>query len=220
MPEPASPVHVYGHHRVQAGDVMRGLDTLMHGDSAAVFYSDPPWGPGMMTYFQGLVRKQGVTDVLQPDYRALLDALLLLAARHTTGPIFIEYGERWADDVVAAGTGAGCAHLATFNGRYTSAKRPQHIHLFAPPGLVGAPLVAVAHDLAYRAALEEFTGVQAVVAALKPFVVPNGIVLDPCCGFGLVGKAAVRLGMRFYGNELNAQRLAPCCRWLQREVNA
>jgi hypothetical protein len=213
-------VQVFGGHRVQAGDATAGLDTLMNGATAAVFYSDPPWGPGMMTYFQNLVRKQTGETPAQPDYLTLLRAVLYAAATFTDGPVFIEYGMQWADDVVRAASVAGCAHIATFDAVYTSTKRPLHVHLFAPPRADGALLAGVAASAAYRTAIASATGVAAVVAAIRPFVVPDGIVLDPCCGGGLVAKAAVRCGMRFYGNELNAHRLEPCTKWLRREVNA
>lgn len=51
-------------------------------------------------------------------------------------------------------------------------------------------------------------GYETVIKTMKKFQKAGGIVLDPCCGKGYSAKAALELGMKFRGNELNSKRLA------------
>ncbi len=50
--------------------------------------------------------------------------------------------------------------------------------------------------------------VKLVAAAIAPWAEPDAILVDPCCGLGLMAKAAKKHKMRFFGNELNAARMA------------
>ena len=49
-------------------------------------------------------------------------------------------------------------------------------------------------------------GLRQVLAVLSSVAKPHDVVLDPCCGTGLTARACLRLGLTFYGNELNAAR--------------
>jgi hypothetical protein len=200
-----------GPHRVKLGSITDGLDDLMQGHVADVFYSDPPWGEGLIKGFETLKAKYGEGRVQNVGLPAFLDTLFHLAGRHTKDFVFIEYGKRWENMVINAGVSAGLAYIGTANCLYKSGSKvlPHHVHLFSkfsraiPPG--------------YR--LDLFGNIpdaaDLVEAMLRPLFKPGQSVLDPCCGLGATAVAAKRLGLVFYGNELTQKRLDQTVRRLR-----
>jgi hypothetical protein len=194
-------IQTIGPHRIQTGSIMNGLSELMGGQKADVFYCDPPWGAGTLKAFETLNHKYGekAGSVQLNDF---LVTLFALAVTHTRGPIFIEYGLKWKESVIAAAVAQGLQSVATAVCSYKSGSRvlPHHLHVFAMPECEYPKLDLTAFQaLSNPADLTE--------AVLKQVARPGQIVLDPCCGLGSTAIAAKRLGMVFYGNELTAKRL-------------
>ena len=191
-----------GRHRVRVGSLVDGIDELMCGDKATVFYCDPPWGNAMLKFFQTLRKKQTGVDKQPVDNDRFLAALGTSAKQYARGPVFVEYGLKWADQVIRAMVACGLLHIDTLDVWYGSGKsrRPMHLHVFT----AGA---AFELSAGHRSAIQSTQAGPMVIESLRPYVVEGGIVVDPCCGFGYTAKAAVHHGMRFYGNELNDARL-------------
>lgn len=190
---------------------MSGIEALFaQGEMADIYYCDPPWGPGMMKMFDTMNRKHDPAQPAQEaDYAQLLAKVLQDARRFAKGPVFIQYGVKWEKEVRDLASAAGLTHVATVEAGYASGNGRQHIHIFwtsQPP-----PLPA-----GYLEQVRGTTGWDTARVVTAPFAVPGGILFDPCCGFGASAKAAVGHGMRFYGNELNAVRLARTAAWLKK----
>jgi len=195
-----------GRHRVRHGNVMDGLDDLLRGEKATIFYSDPPWGQGNLNYWSTINKRMAGEQVQQPALTAFLHQIAALAARHTTHVVMIEYGIQWEHQLKAVTDEHALRHLGTATTQYaTGGKlRPLHLHAFAPPGST----FTLPPD--YLGSLEGTHGyatTRAVIGALTRAGL-TGILLDPCCGLGLQARAAVEHGLTFRGNELNAARLA------------
>ena len=207
-------VHQIGHHRARHGNVMNsdGIAELMNGVKASVIYSDPPWGTGNLKYWGTMNKKQtGDTGYTPPKEDAFIDQIFRICATYCDGPILLDMGVRWKDKFIEAGEAHGLIHHGYTTTVYGSKKRPLHHHVFSAQ--------PIANPTAHFPLLEGMTGYAAVEEAIRPFAKPGGILLDPCCGMGYVARAATRLGMTFYGNELNRKRLQKTLNRLERDVN-
>lgn len=197
-----SPITNIGLHRVRHGSIMDGLDELMQGEKAAIFYSDPPWGQGNLKYWQTVnKRNTGATPQPVPPLHDFLRQIFKLAAAHSTGLVFIEYGCQWATQIVNIAAQEGLRHLATAGITYNSPALPMHMHAFTLTA--AAPL-----PQGWQAAVTGKHGFHAARAAVEAAAQPGRIILDPCCGFGGTARLAIKHGMHFRGNELNSARLA------------
>lgn len=194
-----------GVHRLRVGDASGSVAELLAGEKARIFYCDPPWGPRMMQYFRTLADRDSGESAPTRDYRDLLTDLAQQAAVHTVGPVFIEYGPRWRDEVTELCTAAGLIQLAVIEATY--GLLPFHLHVFRPPQALTVDLSMI-HAPHYQKSVQAVKGLKLVLAAIQPFVAHDTPIVDPCSGVGMTAKAALRVGMRFYGNELNATRLA------------
>lgn len=194
-------IQTIGPHRIQTGSIVNGLTELMGGTKADVFYCDPPWGAGTLKAFETLNHKYGekAGSVQLNDF---LVQLFALAATHSRGYVFIEYGLKWKETVIAAALAQGFKHLGTAVCSYKSGSKvlPHHLHTFSL-----APLPLPQIDFGGLGIYTNPADLTEVV--LKAVAGPGQIVLDPCCGLGSTAIAAKRLGMVFYGNELTAKRL-------------
>lgn len=189
--------------RLRTGAARGAMSELLTGERARIFYTDPPWGPGMMTYFQNLAEKETGQEVERVTYDELLRDLCQQASAQTDGPVIIEYGTQWFTDVQSIGTAAGLIPEITILTPYAGGQ--YHVHVFSSPTVsVRGEARAPEYTLAVTAAK---TGLQVVKAVIAPWVVEDGILVDLCSGFGLMAKAAKAAKMRFYGNELNPKRL-------------
>lgn len=203
-----SSVTLVGPHRLRCGSVTDGLEELLDGARPSVFYSDPPWGDGLMKTFQTMARKTGQSPEAV-TFVQLLEAVARVAGS-TTGPIFIEMGRKWSPQAVGIlQEVGGLHHVHQFAVTYMGGM-PMDLHVFTS---TWQPIFPV--EYAESIQVEGPTMVQRVVA---PFAIPGGILLDPCCGFGNSAKAALKFGMRFYGNELGATRLARTEKMLRKAV--
>lgn len=191
-----------GQHRVQSGSLVDGLEGLMAGAQADVFYSDPPWGEGMLKYFETLRMKQ-VGDLLRTDtpFSVFMECFWDSVNKFSKNIIFIEYGLKWESMILEGASLNGLKHHKTIKSNYNSGskKLPSHLHLFSKHGIDVDP--------SYLDIVTGLSGINLVKSAIHPFAVSGGILLDPCCGMGLSADAAMSYGMRFYGCELNPKRL-------------
>lgn len=190
-----------GHHKVKCGNVMDGITDLMSHETANIFYSDPPWGQGNLNYWQTINKRHtGMTPHKTP-LPEFLDKIFAIASQHTFGPVFIEYGIKWKDPLIQKAVSMGLSYHGTADIKYRSGNKllPHHLHLFSTNSLL--------IQEGYFESLAGMTGIECLKKATSPYVVPGGIILDPCCGLGMTAELAIVTGMRFRGNELNAHRL-------------
>jgi hypothetical protein len=191
-------------HKVKNGNVMLGIDDLMEGKKANIFYSDPPWGAGNISYWQTINKRYNGIEPEHIDYNDFLNQIFHLAQRHTSGMVLIEYGIKWEQDLINIGTKHGLIHLGVAQITYRSGSRmlPHQLHFFKTQDYAcNVNIQSIIDKITGR------TGLKCVIDAAQDFKVENGIVLDPCCGLGMTAELAMHLGMNFYGNELNKKRL-------------
>lgn len=203
-------IHNINKHRVRNGDVMTGIDELMKSDKADIFYSDPPWGQGNLSYWQTInVRQNTGAQKSEVNHGLFIKNIFALAKEYAKNIVFIEYGQRWRDEIIALAQSYGLTSVGVIELLYASGsnKLKCDLHIFAktPFDIQQEYIDSVYHT----------TGYKTLVAAVKPFVIPDGIILDPCCGMGYSAQAAVDNGMRFRGNELNKSRLEKTIKRLQ-----
>lgn len=192
----------YGDHAVSNLDLMEFVN-LPSGEKADIFYCDPPWGVGMIKFFQTLNNKM---NALQTNKETTLTdfiaKLFKIAKDNSKGPIIIENGLRWKDLIRETGERNGLHHLGTADTVYKSGAKflPMNLHVFHKQKL--APVTQ-----AYIDSLKGTYGMDTIRAATKPYTVPGGIIFDPCCGMGMTARYAVESGMKFRGNEINKAKL-------------
>ena len=204
-------IHIIGKHRVKHGDVTQGISDLMQSETANIFYSDPPWGAGNLKYWQTMNHKMTGQSPKEVDYDRFLNSIFKSARDYTSGPILIEYGIRWRNDIKQYGERYGLQHHGIANLLYRSGSKllPLDLHLFSN-GQINIP-----PD--YFKKLENTVGYETVRRAVLPFAVEGATILDPCCGMGYTALVAIEGRMRFRGNELNSARLDKTIAKLERD---
>lgn len=192
-----------GNHIVRHGDVMdeEGMAELLQSTTAEFFYSDPPWGQGNLKYWQTMNLKMTNTPPKEVNLDAFLNRIFELAANHCHGIVWIEYGVRWRETIVAMGEMYGLRHLGIAHVRYSSQNLPLDLHVFRHP----AYEATIPSN--YFASLEGLKGYRTLELAVTPLARPGATIIDPCCGMGYTAQIAKDTGMKFIGNELNAARL-------------
>ena len=191
-------------HRVQNQNVMLGLDNLMEGKKANIFYSDPPWGQGNISYWQTINKRHNNIEPENINYNDFLNQIFYLAAKHTSGIVLIEYGIKWKNDLINIGQNHNLEHLGVAEVCYKSGSKmlPHHKHFFKTKDYVwNGDINTIINEITGG------TGLKNIIKSAIPFFVKEGIILDPCCGLGMTAEMAKVLGMNFYGNELNKKRL-------------
>ena len=194
-----------GKHRVTQGS-MTGpqVETLFNErDRVHILYSDLPWGDSMLKQFATSTFKATGVRPAQPTYAELLKRLHDLIKTYVSGHVFIETSVKLGAetaDAIAPALGGNVQVIPTKYGPDLSAvllygTRPGVFPKgFSVDGLKGLPMVK---------------------ACLAPFVIPDALVFDPCCGAGYTAKASAFHGMRFRGNELNPARLKKTMEFLR-----
>lgn len=210
-----------GAHRILCGDVMLGdVGRLMAGDRADILYTDPPWGPGMLTFFATAREKGSAPRGPWAEFvRAWADAIDTSTAPHA--PLFVEMGNRWVADFEDALARIGRPVRQRWTVHYGSGSklRPSTLLLAGPELPLDAafdptPLRSAALP---RACVAEALRALRTSGALAP--ADRALVLDPCCGLGLTARAAVAAGITFAGLELVPARLADTRLILERAVS-
>ncbi len=211
-------IRQYGPHRVQHGDVNKGISGLMGTDRVGIMYSDPPWGQGNIGYWATMNRKMTGTITVPADLDTFLSSIFGIAATYVDGYLLIEYGPRWKDMIQERGVAAGFTARGIIPIKYRGGGKvyPLDLHLFTrgnlplPPGYVEH----VSDTLGYETVKRAF---YPLAETVRSSGLPN-IGLDPCCGMGYTAQACIDSGLAFRGNELNAKRLAKTEARLQKAV--
>jgi len=185
-----------------------GIDALMDGDAADIFYSDPPWGQGNLKYWSTINKKMTGQVMEQPPLDDFLNAIFDLAAHYTQDYLCIEYGCRWLDAIQKHATDRGFTPLVVVDIQYRSGAKmlPLHLHVFSKGGMPLPP--------GYVASVAGTHGYDCIAKAVKPLAEmvkkksSDPIIMDPCCGMGYTARCALEFGLDFRGNELNEKRLA------------
>lgn len=189
-------------YRVQVGDIQNGspIDLLMRGEKADIVYSDPPWGQGNLTYWR---THNGERErVSWVDFIGTFCAAVVAHAK-PGAHVFVEMGERWVDEMAAIFEALGLPESQRWRCFYSNPKLP-NVLWYSGPGTTANP--------------SGMSGVAMTAHVLRSVATVGALVLDPCCGKGMTGRTAMRLGMRFAGNELNPKRLAVTQSWCERYV--
>ena len=198
-----------GNHKITCQSIESPeVDAMLSGEKVRVLYSDPPWGDGNMKYWVTMNKKMTGKAFSPLSYDQLLTRIEQLIDRYVDGFVFIETGPRWVDQL-----------LQRFERRYFGVQSVSMKY----SGKHVCWLVGASTSRAYKypadfQALGKLTGAPVPRTAVGAVSVPNGIVLDPCCGMGYTARAAVAAGMRFRGNEFNAKRLQKTINFLQGTV--
>lgn len=212
-------VESIGPHRLLAGDVTTpgALDTLMRGERADIIYTDPPWGPGALQMFATMHRRGSAPAVAWPEFlRRFCERIAAARAKGRDTPVFVEMGERWADETAAAMTAADMPVARMLTTTYGSGAK-----LTKQRVLYSGPVMTVRLDVEGKRGEKLPVECLRAVQMMTPVGADQGprIVLDPCCGLGLTAKATQRRRMCFRGLELNPARLARTAAWLRVAVS-
>jgi len=196
-------MHEIGLHRVSQNDIHDGLDDLMGDYQSDITYVDPPWGTGHEKFFHtALLKVDPDTTIPRPVENGFLESFFQALYKHSKNMVFVEYGERWHSEVQRNAEEAGFLPVAVIKVYYKASKKllPYDLHIFSK--------IPVSLPANYVESVQGKVGGAAVsYTALAPFAVEGGILLDACCGQGEFAKTALRLKMRFFGNEFNPARL-------------
>lgn len=188
-----------GPHRLLVGDITQGaIAEVMFGERADAVYSDPPWGEGNVRFW----RTHAGQDPAPHRWATFRDAWVFGVTRvlGPGAPLFVEMGERWAEEFAGALGARGVPVRSRWTTQYRAGAKllpcallyagPTLPEGFDPSGLRGAALP------------------RACLGAVRSMLPEAAIVLDPCCGKGFTAAAALAHGLRFRGVELNAARAA------------
>ncbi len=188
------------------------IDKLVGDDRADIFYSDPPWGPGNLKYWD-TINKKANTDAKEYqfgfDVDLFLETVLRSAKKFSKGFVVIEYGVRWTKKVENMGQVLGLHHCGTTEVLYDNAKRPLDVIFFH----VDEPKIL---DLSSVYHTAEYTTVRTIFNLLGAG--EGKIGMDLCCGLGYTARACIDFKMKFIGNELNWKRLDKTMTKLTKDV--
>lgn len=181
------------HKLIQADITSPGALDALGIERVDAIYSDPPWGPGNLTYWRTMNGEDN-----RPSWPGFLESLSMICARLCPdGPVWIESGLRWEGEVREVFERAGLAYRGRFACEYKAGSKwlPNVLLLFG------------AAELPMDTRLEgERHGIGLVKWALSKH--EGRSVLDPCSGLGTTARAAIALGRTFYGSELSPKRMA------------
>ena len=196
--------HLVAHGRID-GPALQSL--LVSAGSVPVMYTDPPWGDQMMRYFATMAAKTGAAAPPQMAFADLLARLAQIVDRHVRGAVFIEMGNKQAEQVAAA-VRPVVSRLEILPATYTmgGVTRP-------------SSLIVGWKELNFAPPVDRPGALDMVVNCLNATGI-TGTVLDPCCGLGYTARAAMKCGWTFYGNEFNRARLDRTLGFLSRGTRA
>ena len=191
---------VHEPHRLVCGSV-DGLPIhqMLNGTHADILYADPPWDDAHMASFATMARKQTGVAVQPIRWETFITGMCSVLAGHVKGWVFVEMGRQHAERT-ASYLRLVCEDVTIHPTTYRSGGQERPTTLISGHRRPG-------HAATWRVPADGGTGgLRQVLAVLSSGAKPGDVVLDPCCGTGLTAKACLRLGLTFYGNELNAMR--------------
>lgn len=184
-----------GLHKVVCNSIEKvDWNTFLDGQKIYAFYSDPPWGDGLMKYFATLANRQTKTNSFSNiNYAQLLECFVSIIKNHVHGWVFIETGYKWKEETILA-IAPYVENIKVFDLVYNGDKG-------------SVCIVGSTTGEEYPANLDGLTGQDCSMKALHAIKKDGAIVFDPCCGMGYVPFAAKCNDMVFYGGELNPERI-------------
>jgi hypothetical protein len=191
-----------GPHRVKCGNILDGIDDLMSNNVVDIVYSDPPWLQSHMKYWETIRLRHNPTEVRRDNQlEPFLDMFFKIAITYSTNLVFVEYALKGEFLINTHAEKAGLYRQALIVTLYKSGSKllPMHLHVFTK-----RPITL---PEGYIESVSLTSGIDTVMNAIKPFIVPRGTILDHCCGLGTTARAALKTGMVFRGNEINPKRL-------------
>ena len=210
----------WGEHIVQCSDIMSNQDELINAikDKVQIFYCDPPWGNGMIKFFDTLRKKQtNEFSTHLPQNQIFLERLATLAIQSNAQFICVENGEKWSKETEEIFINKGLQHITTITGFYDKPLKPMKLHLFMAKSYFqktsGNKLFLL--EKYFNEIVQNKSGFDLVEKAIHCCLgtphfqkeLRTAGVFDPCCGFGMTAKVAVKNKMQFFGNEFNSKRL-------------
>ena len=183
--------------KVAHGSVVEGsIPFVMGDDKADVIWCDPPWGQGLMGFFDTLNQKQTGSKKRGENWSEFLTTLARDFFTVAKGPVIINIGKKWVNEVKLV----FCSYGFTYCDIVTEVYRGYECKtlLFWK----GVPVEGA--NIQSNAGLEGQAGTTNSVSLFK---VPNGILLDPCCGKGYAIRSASANGMQFRGGDINEHRI-------------
>lgn len=195
-----------GDHLLRHGDLMDGLTGLevLRAEPADYVYCDPPWGSALLKMFSTMNHSQTGQRNEPVDIDPFLATLFgeVRASTHDDALVFVEYGLRGLELVLAHAERVGLRVLA--DARPTYGSSPPRRHALLTLAYHGRHRLPDGYVATVGAATG---GMKTVLAATDPFPLDGRRILDPCCGLGYTARLAVLRRMTFFGNEVNLARL-------------
>jgi hypothetical protein len=151
-----------------------------------LLYTDPPWGEGMVKYFETQQRKD-TGEAPANGLTLILNKLFTLAS--TSKPMLVEYGMKGSEIIPRMALEAGHRLFKSIEGIQSNG-RPFMIFVFNAD-ITFDPL-SKGFDYPYQAVKQ--TGAKTV--------------FDPFAGIGITAKAVHLAGAEYIGSEINAKRFA------------
>jgi hypothetical protein len=181
---------------VQRGDVWQcGRHVFVCGTllelshiSADVFYCDPPWNNAITSTFR---RNAGYGDEAGASWQDIYEGIIRLAAGR---PLFIEGGEKQADEVQAMLSRTSGLIVRQWPITYSRATRPCVLHYAGPPNgaAYGDP-----------SGLDDADTPSWVMGRLS-----TGLVADLTAGRGITSRCAEESGWASFSVELDSRRVS------------
>lgn len=197
---------------VQCSDIMTNQRQFfdMMKNAIDIVYCDPPWGDGMIKFFNTLNKKQTnrFSENL-PQNKNFLERLAMLSFKSKAKFVCIENGNKWSAETEETFVSKNFVHVATINGFYDKPKKPMKLHLFISPSYKNEINTENLKSRFVKLATDKsgFELIECTFLSCLGEKIYGSTVLDPCCGFGLTARVAKKYNMNFYGNELNQKRL-------------
>jgi len=192
-----------GEHKLLCCSVLDNEAEEFIKDGFDMFYSDPPWDTGKVTYYSRLAGRE-------PNSLPLLyNRIAYLISKYCRGYAFVEMGLGSVDSLMQILRENGLYILRKWDVFYghgqgrrkynlvCAAKRPETINLEPPdiPGNVALPFWAITN-----------------------FSKERDIVFDSCCGLGGTGVACVKANRIFRGIEYVPKRIEKAVYNIEKEV--
>src|SRR5690554_2589593 len=159
-------IFTIGKHKVKCGSITQGISDLMGEEKAHIIYSDPPWGPGNIKYWETLNKK--MTGQAKPniEFEKFLNSFFSILNTYAENLVFIEYGIKWVDVIKKYSESHGFKYLNILTQTYKSGSKylPNHLHIIAKNPAEYVYLMSNE----YKNSLKESTGLNMVINAIEP----------------------------------------------------
>lgn len=190
------------------------------GGFVDIVYVDPPWGDGMMKFFQSQNEKLNNVGSKKWSCSQLLDKILELSIsvlKHS-GVMFIEYGVKDIETLITAIGKTDFVTVCSGKTNYKAGSKWNDVYflVLCKSGYESEFRNILTDECGsmtdYIHGLRDKGGVKMVIEALRPIILrsyglPKVTVFDPCCGLGITAEACWHYGASFVGVELSKSRI-------------